>query len=276
MPIILDIETIQDENQVFTEEIVANYLPKIDARLKDPEKIAKAQEELEIDINKVKGLDPDFGKIICIGMLKVNALPSKLSPNDMSSFWNESTKIEYYEYGRGFIDKCYISEGVILQNDNESELLMSLWDKLIEWKIPFKTITFNGLDFDIPFILKRSMLNRVGFPLHYLELRRFTLFPHFDLLQLLSLYGKQKLKSARFYNELYDLGFNLEKHDNIYQLWKEGKYEKIKKLCQGDCNFVLKLFNHIAHSFDLGEFLGYPKITETITETNIYDNIIPT
>ena len=138
MAIILDIETYRSDNE--------NYLTfkggKVDKRLKDPEKIAEA----EIKNREKFALSPMTGKIILIGML-VN-IPERDGGLDAEGIVvTEIGTVQYHPFS--------ISPEV-----SEKEMLATFWTFLSELWLNGNEplVTYNGRNFDVPYLLKRSVI----------------------------------------------------------------------------------------------------------------------
>ena len=73
-------------------------------------------------------------------------------------------------------------QGKILADDDEAALLTEFWELVKPFEL---TITFNGKQFDAPYLQMRSALLGIT-PSMVLDCRRFSRRPHYDLREVLS------------------------------------------------------------------------------------------
>lgn len=223
MPLILDIETVPND-KVFSPEMVEKYLPEFKPKKKDEvnkDMLTAAYEGYEEKLIKAKSLDPDFGRIACIGII-------------------------FYDTKEDDI----INEKIFI-NENEKQLLEDFWKYIADNKIFFSTVTFNGLGFDLPFLFKRTIYNGVktGVPV---QLKRFTYFPHFDVMQALNFWSFTNFKSLSFYAEAF--GIKKEEKDStlIHGWWENKEFDKITTHCLNDCRLTLEIFRKIKDYYPIG------------------------
>jgi len=169
-----------------------------------------SQEQLDDIARMVKATNPYLGEIVCIGM---------------------------YDSGS---DKQYALSG------SEKEILEEFW-RILEPHNWF--ISFNGLNFDIPWILIRSAkydLNppRPGNESHpFLNRKRFQLKPHFDLYQWMCDWSARMAVTLEVAAE--HLGFDSPKSGtveaaSVEKAFKDGRIEEIKKYCLRDIMTTFK------------------------------------
>jgi hypothetical protein len=72
------------------------------------------------------------------------------------------------------------NEGSIALVGTEKEILQKFWENLKTFKGLF--VSFNGIAFDVPFIIKRSLYHGIK-PTNnkFMDLKRFSRWPHFDV-----------------------------------------------------------------------------------------------
>jgi predicted PolB exonuclease-like 3'-5' exonuclease len=95
-----------------------------------------------------------------------------------------------------------------------------------------KFVTFNGLDFDLPFLMRRALYLGVKFPV--LNLDRYR-SPHIDLMQHLSHNGKLRYRGLQWYLNR----FNIPNEDSstgaqIGAMVKAGDWAGISAHCASD------------------------------------------
>ena len=99
------------------------------------------------DKNKFYALNPELGKIVCI-CLDIDGK-------------------EYHFFSQ-----------------DEGSILKDFW-KMLEQNKDFRIVTFNGKQFDIPYIIKRSILNGVVAS-QILNTKKYEMYKHFDVFEVLT------------------------------------------------------------------------------------------
>ncbi len=222
MALVIDIETVPGEKK-FSSELEQKYLPQFKPKAKeqtDKQKLSEAYAKWEEDYVRKKSLDPDFGRICCIGLI------------------NFDEKNEEIIEEKTFIDQ------------DEKKILTDFWAYIKNNNLYFRTITFNGISFDLPFLFKRSLYHGVPMVVSPV-LKKYSYFPHFDIMQALSFWGGMAYnKSLQFYMEAF--GFPMEKKDStkIHEMWNKKEYVKISEYCLRDCRAELQIFLRIHKAFE--------------------------
>ncbi len=114
---------------------------------------AEAQQRLDDELYEKSSFDGTFSKIVCIGLLEFT---DNLEPRGAISW-----------YG-----------------GNEQALLRAFWSHLAQSR-PSLFITHNGLNFDLPFIKKRSIIHQVK-PAMEINLAKFRAEPVYDTMAIWS------------------------------------------------------------------------------------------
>lgn len=199
--IILDLETAPHDRAA---EFATELRPP--ANYSKPEAIDKWR----MDTIDKCGLDPDLGRIVALGWMLEGR---DLEPN------------------------------VIVCRDEPSEgvALHELWrDVLLPNGAHRRIVTFNGLGFDLPYLMRRSLYLRVAAP--SLNLDRYRT-PHLDLYQKLSYNGALKAHSLAFYAKRFDLPVAEPRIDGsmIPALVRDGHWENIRDHCASDVQLTFAL-----------------------------------
>jgi uncharacterized protein YprB with RNaseH-like and TPR domain len=223
--LVIDIETIPCQTlpegciPTFDEASVAT------GNLKDPfkirEKIDEAHNKFNADIDKKLSVDPDYCQVCCFG------------------------------YGDANDQTVFIAS----ENLGEFELISEAWEIIASHynkKIPI--VSFNGISFDLPILLRRAMLLDISVPPGMVQklISRFEYGNHFDLMQLLAcrnpFSGKLEAKSLSFYLNLFGLGYKTNGMDGsqVYPAFKEGRYSDIMNYCKDDVRLTAALFKRVA------------------------------
>jgi 3'-5' exonuclease len=196
------------------ETIPARPLSDYSAMVQDKvnEKIAKRQErDPDFDYDYFASIHGDFGKIICISLAYIA---------DDSSIHLKS-----------------------LHGDDEQRILLDFNDILEKHQGVF--IHYNGLNFDVPFILQRMAHhaivpagNRFG------NLRRFSADPHFDVMMIYYNWDMSRVLPLGVIAELH--GLPSPKEDlsgrKVNEAYRKGELERIKHYCEFDTATTLNLW----------------------------------
>lgn len=184
---------------------------KADSRLKDPAKIEsdlKEKAEKQVD---TFGLDPDCCRIVALG---------------------------YYDVGYG-------EPTVYLMRDEfeEREQLKQFWASYDKHYTKF--VTFNGIRFDLPVLLMRSLYLAVDHPEVVIAPAWKT--SHVDLWNRLSLDGARKdVHSLAFYARRFGIGTLDKVHGSqIQQLVNEERWQEIHDHCLSDIGLTHALANRL-------------------------------
>lgn len=133
--------------------------------------------------------------------------------------------------------------GINIYNGEEKEILEQFWSNIGN-SLNTTLVTYNGYKFDIPFIILRSIINKVKIPFS-INLNKWQMEKsnHFDLMLFFSQHETFINPNLRILGKMY----GIESDDKLYgydieRLYKEGKIEEIKKKCQNDIEVMEKLF----------------------------------
>lgn len=167
----------------------------------DIETIPLNEEVLDPDEAKKAALDALTGRIVCIGSI--------------------------------VLDDFKVESAASFISDDESKLLREFWSRLRRDNIK-SFVAHNGLSFDLPYIWKRSVINRVN-PTCSLDLRRYRNDFIYDTM---CVWGNWEIRGNVSLNALAS-GLGLEgksgSGDQVLRMWREGQYEHIAKYCLDDC-----------------------------------------
>jgi len=141
-------------------------------------------------------------------------------------------------------------EGVIARFGDEKNILEEFW-KLIKGKNYDFFITFNGREFDCPYLMLRSFITEVRPSFNLMKGSDFTFSQyHIDMLKELTFYkhspsGARRKFSLDFYCK--QLGIQSPKADGISgeqvaELYADKEFQKIADYCIGDVYAEVELF----------------------------------
>ena len=179
------------------------------------EKISRQQERNpDYDYDYFASIHGDFGKIICISL----------------GYVNNDNEIRLKS----------------LAGDKEEEILKEFNDIISGHRGIF--IHYNGLNFDIPFILQRMAHNGlVPSNRRFSDLRRYSTNPHFDVMMQYYNWDMQKVLPLGILASLYGLPNPKEdlSGDQVFQAYKEEKWNRIIHYCEFDTATTLNLWRKI-------------------------------
>lgn len=192
---------------------------------KDPAKIAewrdKDREKWTSEIAKTAALNPRLGRIVAAGAASCD---DSREPFVLLA-GNEG------------------AEGRIIQN---------LWTAIADAN--GEIVTFNGLGFDVPFLLVRSMVNGVkpAVPLKTLRdwSRRYSFFPHYDIRAVLT--GWDNRASGTLTDWAECLGCNVPQTvsgRDIGDLYHAGDFGAIQEHCRADVATTKALYARVSSVF---------------------------
>jgi len=170
----------------------------------------------EIEKEKYKRLimatNPFYGEIICIGMYK-------------------TANNGQYEDSRAI-------------TGDERSILNKFWKVLENFKGTF--ISFNGMNFDLPFILKRSMKYGIK-PTNndFLDMRRFSRKPHFDVKLIVGDWDKYAYGTLHLMCDHFGVPSpkeGLVKAENVEEQFKKGNIDLIAEYCLKDVEATYRLY----------------------------------
>lgn len=215
-----DIETIPNQN--LPENVTPQFDPKTvkHGRTKDPEKRQtkenEEQSKFDSSLSKKMSLHPDLCEIVAFcGAIYDTETENTLTTVSLQSEPNAVNS------GWAFIYEAYHKA------------------------IPI--VSFNGNSFDLPVILHRAMDLRIPISRRiYNELtKRYSTKSHYDLMQILADWDRQRWQSLDFYLNRFCIGSKGGHGSQVYGWWKDKNFEKIQKYCMEDVLNTCKLFAHI-------------------------------
>jgi predicted PolB exonuclease-like 3'-5' exonuclease len=223
--VIFDIETVGDAPEEFSAEML-EYLTKY---ADTEEKRAETIEQFVFN--------PLTSKIAAIGMMdnKTEKGCVLINSADLPDF-----KVNH--------------EGFAYLSGSEGEIIAKFWE-IITAKNYNMFVTFNGRDFDCPFIMLRSIYYKIKPAVHLMNGSDYTFRTnHIDLLKELTFYsntmrGARRKFTLDFYCQKF--GIHSPKHDGVSgdmvgRLFAEKKFQEIADYCIGDViaeNELFKFWN---------------------------------
>jgi hypothetical protein len=183
----------------------------------EDEAFAAVRPELE----RYMALRPEFGHVICIGM-------------------------GHDGRGRGELETKALTARVV---EDERTLLEAFWDVVRSGR-DWRFVTYNGLAFDLPYLLRRSVYLGVP-PSTGLPLRPYAPDIHFDVMRILSNWERADAVRLDVVAELLGLRKwppGME-GSQVLGLWRAGRVDEIEAYCLGDVRLAYEIFLRVEPYF---------------------------
>jgi 3'-5' exonuclease len=196
MKIVLDIETLQAPRAEWASLQDKNP----DAIIGDNEFSGDDSAQLEKDYQK-SSFDATFSRIICIGLIT-------------------------------FTDDLSLVSTEALYGSNEKALLERFWIRLDDSKTKL-IITHNGLGFDLPFLKKRSIINRVK-PSMEINLVRYRTEPVYDTMAVWANWDTRGFVKLNVLAHALGVESKSGSGDQVADMWISGKQKDVAEYCLQD------------------------------------------
>jgi predicted PolB exonuclease-like 3'-5' exonuclease len=219
MGLIVDIETVG-----FDLENLAESQQEFLLRYAEKENDYSLKESKKEEVERYLSLYPYTAKIISIGMLNTET-------NGTLVLFDDNTNDEF----------IVEEKGIKYKSIKEKEILKLFWNYISKTD---KVITFNGRNFDIPFLMLRSAMLEVK-PTVNLIHNRYNITKHIDLLDQFTFYGITRKFNLDFYCHAFGIKSPKSKGITgmeIKELYKAGKIKDIAIYCGEDVKATFELF----------------------------------
>jgi hypothetical protein len=216
--IAFDIETIPDPN--IPPELEAELFKDIvaPANYKSEEKIAEYVLNKKLEIRQGFALSPTTGRVASVAL-----------------------------YG-----ECEPTVEIAYTVEDEFQILFAFWETVHQLHNRFRGavrwISYNGKSFDLPFLIARSAKYKIK-PKVLIDMKKFDLTRHFDLIDALSNFGAAKKTKLDYWLMAFSLPRKTESGAHVGDMWDAGRYEDISQYCLDDCKRTLWLYQPIKPFF---------------------------
>lgn len=206
MKVVLDIETVQAPREEWA-RIAGRQLTSGEVTFAESGGDlfavgeAEAQQRLDDELYEKSSFDGTFSKIVCIGLLEFT---DNLEPRGAISW-----------YG-----------------GNEQALLRAFWSHLAQSR-PSLFITHNGLNFDLPFIKKRSIIHQVK-PAMEINLAKFRAEPVYDTMAIWSNWDNRGWVKLDVLARALKVESKSGSGSQVAQMWADGQGKEIALYCLQD------------------------------------------
>lgn len=232
MYLVYDLETVGTDFNSF-DESQQEYLLRY----------ASTDEERTQKIHEL-ALSPLTGKIVCIGM----CLVTKGTDNE----WQ--TRNAAYALDEGMSDADSVVESVLASGakchlSSEHVMIQNFW-KLLTANPGIHLITFNGRNFDAPWLMLRSALLGIRPQRNLMDGTRYNYSGHTDLLDKLTFYSGASAGPLRKFNfDFYAKAFGITSPKSagvdgsmVQSLFAAGEIDVIAEYCLRDVQATWELF----------------------------------
>lgn len=189
------------------------------------------------------GLSPFTAQVVCIGLMKIEFDESnvekitKIALSCDNSLEDGIKRDVQLSTG----DKCIIT--------NEKTLLKNFWNQITKHSSHI-LISFNGRNFDAPFLMLRSALNEIRPSKNLMQGTKFNYPGHIDLIDELTFYAPSQMGATRRFNfDYYTQAFGIKSPKSegvdgsmVTTMFNEGKIEEISEYCLRDITATWELF----------------------------------
>lgn len=218
--IIFDIETCAYPVESLSESQQEYLLRYSEKETQEDKKSQKRDEAI-----RYLSLYPLTAKVIAIGIYHVEKEKTFVyyENNELEEWTNEEKNISY--------------KGL-----SEKEMIQAFW-RIIDYTD--QVITFNGRNFDIPFLMLRSAMLKVR-PSKNLMGKRFDSSNHIDLLEQFTFYGLTRKFNLDFYCHAFGVESPKSKGISgmeVKNLYEAGRIKDIAVYCAEDVFATSKLYN---------------------------------
>ena len=219
MKLVFDIETVGFDLNSLSEsqqEFILRYSEK------ETDNALKQRKEDEAI--RYLSLYPLTAKVVAIGMLNTETEHSMVLYEDSEEIeWNsENDEVKY----------C---------SSTEEKMLIKFWEYV---KKADAVITFNGRNFDLPFLMMRSAMLKIKPTRNFIR-KRYDNKSHIDLLDKFTQYGITKKFNLDFY--CHSFGIESPKSHgvsgmDVKELYNAGKTREVATYCSHDVAATYKLY----------------------------------
>jgi DNA polymerase elongation subunit (family B) len=171
------------------------------------------------DVERHMALRPEFGHVVCIGM--------------------------GHDKDGSFVTKALTARAV----EDERTILEEFW-KRVPSSRDWRFVTYNGLSFDLPYLIRRSIYVGVP-PTSGLPLRPYSPDSHFDVMRVLSNWERTDTVRLDIVAELLGLRKwppGME-GSQVLGLWRAGRVDDIEAYCLGDVRLTYEVFLRVEPYF---------------------------
>ncbi len=221
MKLVFDIETVGCDFEDL-DESQQEYLLRYAQKERDPE----AKREKEEEAIRYLSLYPFTAAVVTIAMFNVDTGKTLVLYNDS-----------------GEEERIFDEKSIKYKSLSEKEMLKTFWSYAKQSK---QIISFNGKQFDIPFLMLRSAMNKIKPTKNYIK-NRYETKEHIDLIDKFTFMGLTRKFNLDFYCKSF--GIKSPKASgitgmDIKELYRSGKVKEIAIYCADDVRATYELYKY--------------------------------
>ena len=207
---------------------------------------AKTDEEIEEKMNR-RSLTPLTSHIACIACMIMEKKDDE---------WIEvkkgvlatNPKLDIHSTSEEAYEETLVNDVKMIVS-SEYKVLKNFWN-LINYYRNVTLVSFNGRNFDAPFIMLRSALQKIKPSRNLMAGTKFNYFNHIDLIDELTFYNGGSFGATQRFNfdfYAYSFGLHSPKADGVHggmvpDLYAAGEIKEISEYCMRDVVATWQLF----------------------------------
>lgn len=220
---------------------------------------AQTEEDREKKVREF-ALSALTAKVVCIGIMIME--------------WNSEGEAVCIRQGALILDetlptgkkqKVELADGTFAQASDEHTLLTTFWKMLADYFDHSYLVSFNGKEFDAPFLMLRSAACKVRPSKKIVDMNKSwdKVQKHIDLLKELTFntYGANMSGAARRFNfDFYARAFGITSPKaegvhggNVAEFYAEGRIKEIAEYCMRDVRATWELYRYWREYLDFSE-----------------------
>ena len=130
------------------------------------------------------------------------------------------------------------------EEETEGDMLRTFAAEAVKHVV---VVGHNVLNFDLPVIMMRALLNQVKLP--KIKSRRYSSEEVFDTMEMLAGWQPDRRKSLEWWGRRLGLGGKSGSGSEVYQMWKDGRIEDIHKYCRDDVTLCRKIYEQMINIY---------------------------
>lgn len=131
---------------------------------------------------------------------------------------------------------------------DEAAILTKFWELIPSYN---HYITFNGKGFDCPFLMLRSLIQGVS-PTRNLDTRRYSIYPHCDLLEVLTFFGATRKFTLQFWCQtlgIEDPKVKFGDGSQVQEAYRNGRIDDLIEYNLADLLATSRLYQVVNERF---------------------------
>lgn len=146
-----------------------------------------------------------------------------------------------------FVDEVSTQSLLARTEADEADVLRKVWKRVSEAD---PLVTWNGMGFDVPFLLTRSAILSVPTP-SYSLLKRYSNQVHYDVKMVVNGWDSFKSRGTTLddWAQAFGMGGKSAHGSQVYEMYRAADFAAIGAYAADDANLTLALYHRVAHVF---------------------------